>query len=844
MEASDRQNKRRLILRLTIPTVLIILTFTISFYVIFIPTFQSNLVDKKKETIRELSYTAWSILDNLNHEFESGHLTISEAQREALAILQKTRYGNENKDYFWVTDLEPKMLIHPYRPDLNGQNLQSFQDPNGKRLFIEAVELVRQEEEGYLDYMWQWKDDSTRIVPKLSFVKIFSPWGWVIGTGIYLEDVRQEISAVKSTLTLVSLSIILLASLLLLYILRQNLLTEKLRKQAEDQLRESREKYRSLVNAATEGSFMVLDNQLAFYNPYMASLLGYNQSELYQYSIEDLFPVDDPEEIGLNHWQEFLKNDEPSARFTVSWSHKNGQLLNLVVQLSKIDFGEQSGYLGMVRPLTVRDQQDLNSEKLSEDIEAAMLLMNLPVTHLMRAPLSCQSQLPASEAASLMTANQEPVILIRGASNEYLGLVTDRDLRERVIAAGKDPDQPVHQFMTSPLLEISDEALLYEAQLLMLNKKMSHLVVKDGIGKIVGLLSQADLSKLSATSNSLILQDIDQASTISQLIERTGKSNAMVNAMIDTGAKVSYISKFISGTADRVSNRIIQMAFDQFGQAPVPFAFIALGSEGREEQSLLTDQDNAIIYSDEGMDDPGVEEYFTTLANFLNTSIDSAGYQFCKGGVMAMNDRWRQPLQVWKNYFTKWIKEADPQNLLDINSFFDIRLIYGDENLLEELRQYIVNELKNKTMFQYHLAQQVLHFKAPLTVLSNLQFDKPNLSGDKSIDLKQCLMPIILFARIYAWQNGITDPSTQSRLKQLLSMGVIADDLYDKALQAFEFLTRLRLKHQLHSLTVHGVADNLLGESELSEIETGMLKKVLTYTEELRTKIKLDFPPV
>ncbi|MCG8697960.1 MAG: cache domain-containing protein, partial [Bacteroidales bacterium] len=173
------------------------------------------MMNGKKEMISELTHTAWSLLDEYNNEYENGTFTLEEAQQLASRKIERIRYGTDNKDYFWLITKEPKMVMHPYRFELIDSNLINYKDPNGKQLFVESVAIANKQGEGFVDYMWQWKDDSTRIVPKLSYVKGFEPWNWVVGTGIYLEDVKTEIKQLKNRLLRVSLLITLVIAVIL-----------------------------------------------------------------------------------------------------------------------------------------------------------------------------------------------------------------------------------------------------------------------------------------------------------------------------------------------------------------------------------------------------------------------------------------------------------------------------------------------------------------------------------------------------------------------------------------------------------------------------------------------------
>ncbi len=155
------------------------------------------MMEHKKEMILELTNTAWSVLDEYNFEFENGMYSLEQAQQKAITQIEKMRYGNQRKDYFWIIDHQPKMIMHPYRKELNNTDLSNYLDSHENRLFEDAVEVVDSLGQGFVEYYWQWKDDVTKDVPKLSFVKGFEKWNWIVGTGIYLEDVSLEISALK-----------------------------------------------------------------------------------------------------------------------------------------------------------------------------------------------------------------------------------------------------------------------------------------------------------------------------------------------------------------------------------------------------------------------------------------------------------------------------------------------------------------------------------------------------------------------------------------------------------------------------------------------------------------------
>ena len=213
--------------KIIIPVALTFLLFLLTIFLLIIPLLEKNMMDGKREGIMHLTESAWSTLNFFYSNSQSGLISEQAAKFQAVNQLQHLRYGPELEDYFWINDMGPKMIMHPYRPDLEGKNVSNFQDPAGKRLFVEMVNTVKQNDAGFVDYLWQWKGDSNRIVPKISYVKGFAPWGWLIGTGIYVEDVRQEILAITHHLIYACSGIILLCLILSGYIVWQGTKVEK-----------------------------------------------------------------------------------------------------------------------------------------------------------------------------------------------------------------------------------------------------------------------------------------------------------------------------------------------------------------------------------------------------------------------------------------------------------------------------------------------------------------------------------------------------------------------------------------------------------------------------------------
>jgi signal transduction histidine kinase len=223
--------------QIIIPVVLTVLLFVLTIFFLILPIVKDQMMTRKREMIRELTKSAWSTLDTYWEKETAGLMHRDDAQKYAMEHLRHIRYGPEMKDYFWINDMHPRIVMHPYRPDMEGKDISYYSDPNGKLLFLEFVKKVERRGEGYVDYEWQWKDDPGKIVPKISFVKGFSPWGWIVGTGIYIEDVRAEIASITRRLTIMCIGILGIIVGLSSYIIFQGLKSERGRLKAEKQSR-------------------------------------------------------------------------------------------------------------------------------------------------------------------------------------------------------------------------------------------------------------------------------------------------------------------------------------------------------------------------------------------------------------------------------------------------------------------------------------------------------------------------------------------------------------------------------------------------------------------------------
>ncbi|MBU4198583.1 MAG: cache domain-containing protein [Verrucomicrobia bacterium] len=348
---------KKFLVRIVLPTLVAIFLFFGMIFGVIIPSFEQKLMDRKRETIRDLTGFVCRTLADYDRETGGNGITRAAAQAKAAAWITKLRYGPEGKDYFWISDLQAKMVAHPYRSDLDGQDLSHFVDQRGHRIFVEFARIAREKGGGYVEYIWQWKDDPRRLVPKQSYVSLFAPWGWVIGTGLYIEDVQAEIHRLMKDMLQLMLVIILSLVGLLFVIVRESLRIERERHRMEDVLRHSHETYRTLAEAATEGIILALNGRCAVVNPMILFMLGYTEEEMMLMDLIDLLPDaairDDP---GLA-WMRSLQCSEFSLGHPCETrlKRKDGSLVDVWLSASPLTFAGKEGFIVIIRSESVND---------------------------------------------------------------------------------------------------------------------------------------------------------------------------------------------------------------------------------------------------------------------------------------------------------------------------------------------------------------------------------------------------------------------------------------------------------------------------------------------------------
>ena len=784
--------------------------------------------------ISELTKSVCSLIEEYQQEAADGLIPEDSARTMAVERVRQIRYGDELKDYFWIIDNQPRMIMHPYRTELLGADLNNYKDPEGKLLFVEALKTVAENGEGFIDYMWQWKDDSTRIVPKLSFVQAFPQWEWVIGTGIYLEDVRLEIAVLTRRLLRVALLITLIISTIIIFIIRQSLGIENRRKRAVKELRLSREKYKSLVEASTEGTLMMVDDSFIFSNIKFSDLSGYDPSEVRHLATGTLFNLE---------WASLVSgfsDPKKSVSQETTLKCKDGSVKDVVISVSLITYAEQTGYILIVKEVSKQVRYEKEKDFLSGELQVALSMMNQPLHSLAGEISRCPSHTTIREAVLMMARKQINILFIH-QGDKIVGVVNGNDLTERVLATDKpDPGKKVIEIMTSPVVTISGDALLSEGLLLMKKKGISHIALTGKKGNIVGAVGYEDIGRTHHNTIGFLVAEIKMGNDISHITNIYKRLPVLIKALIESGSNTVNMTRIISMVADAVHCRLIDLAMEEFGPAPCSFAFMVMGSQGREEQTLATDQDNAIVFEDnpEGHQQD-TRDYFLKLGKRINEDLHSVGYAKCQGEFMAGNPEWNQVLHTWKEYFTRWIGDSDPKDILDVAIFFDFRCVYGNETLVSELRDHVNQASDQKSVFFYHMAQSVSKMKPPLNLFGNIRSDAH--SDDLSVDIKKVLLPVTSFVRLYAIREKLSVTGTLDRTYQLFESKVLGKSSYEEIIQAFKYLTYLRIRNQASTISANEIPGNSVSLHQLSRMEVVMLKKLFSDIAGLHTRLGAAF---
>lgn len=428
------------------------------------------------------------------------------------------------------------------------------------------------------------------------------------------------------------------------------------------------------------------------------------------------------------------------------------------------------------------------------------------------------------EAATIMCENGISSLIVLNSEGIPAGIITDKDLRRKVVAAAMDVNEPVKNIMSFPIIKIDAKDYCFEAIVRMLKYNIHHLLVIKN-GQIDGVITNHDIMMLQGFSPVTIVRDIEIQQSIDGLINASKQMTNIVGNLLHQGAKASNITRIITEINDRIVRKIIQFAEREFGLPPVPYCWIALGSEGRKEQTFKTDQDNALIYADPASEqEESIKKYFLEFTNYIKDNLLKCGFPPCPGDIMASNPRWCQPLKMWKKYFSQWVYAPKGESITFSAIFFDFRGIYGDLSLEESLREYLLTIIKDQKIFLGYLANLAVKNRPPLGFFKTFVVEKSGEHKDK-LNLKiKGIAPIIDIVRLFSLEKGVRETSTLERIETLKHKHALAKEYGEELIYAFEFLMFLRMKHQYEQVIQGMMPDNFINPETLSNLEKKLLK--------------------
>ncbi len=488
---------------------------------------------------------------------------------------------------------------------------------------------------------------------------------------------------------------------------------------------------------------------------------------------------------------------------------------------------------------------ELRHHKVSRRSGDDLYLFSVRVGDLVKTLRKVSSNLSIQSAAVAMAEFRVGSLLIHEPDNEenIIGIITDRDLRSKVVAAGLDYNLPVKDIMTGPVQSVLSQTLCFDVLLHMMTTGIHHLAVERR-GQLIGVVTSHDIMLLQGHSPYYLFKEIRGQQKISGLYELAKKIPEVIRGLIKEGAKAGNITQMIAILNDHILERMLTLLEEELGPPPVAYCWLLMGSEGRREQTFKTDQDNAILYADPKNDKEKktAESYFKTFAEKAIGHLVNCGYPLCPGEIMATNPKWCQPLSVWKRYFTRWITLPDPQELLHATIFFDFRSGFGEHSLARELRQHLNSEATKQDIFLFHLARQCLSTPIPLSFFKNFIVDKDGEHKHR-LDIKQKgLTPFVNFARVLALKHGISETNTLARLKALHDADLLAHEMWNSATDAYELQMQQRLIHQLWQMEKGILPDNHIDPEHLSDLERRMLKEAFAVIEKFYSVLDKMYP--
>lgn len=488
------------------------------------------------------------------------------------------------------------------------------------------------------------------------------------------------------------------------------------------------------------------------------------------------------------------------------------------------------------------------SDRLGQLLERSQLedLSSLMVARVRDAyihpPLTVPAMATIREAVVAMESGHSSFILV--ADGARLGIATDVDIRRGVVLQGRSPESPIGAIANYQLLTTAPDELLLAAKLKMTKAGVKRLVVTDATSSDgpLGVLNQIDLFSYFSSHSGLITTQVERAASVAELAEASARMLDMIRILHARGVKVRYIAQLVSDLNRRIFERLYRFVVPDAEQPRA--CLLVMGSEGREEQILRTDQDNALILDDLAVDSAEQSVAFADAANAFTEALLRFGYPRCPGEIMVSNPAWRKSSSAYIEQVRRWVRSTDPERVMNLAIFVDARAVAGEPSLLSEAQQAVFDSLEDHQAFFLHFARPALNFPTPLGVFEKFVVDK---SRGHALDLKRGgIFPIVHGIRSFALEQRIRATNTYERIERLTDAGALHERTAHDLCAAFDFLNALRLKAGLEAIEAGGVSDNRVQPSRLNKLERDLLKDSLqivnAFKKTLTSHFRLNLP--
>lgn len=512
----------------------------------------------------------------------------------------------------------------------------------------------------------------------------------------------------------------------------------------------------------------------------------------------------------------------------------DARVVDVLVQRSPVFHAFCTGRVNALLQQSYSLLQAQYAQRSSGQQQLSMTLRDL----LRRPALHCgPGELLRNALGTMQQANVGSIVIVDEVLRP-VGIFTERDLLRLAASPSFDPAQPIRSCMTQAPRCLPVTATAAEAAVLMAQLGIRHVVAVDD-GRLAGVVSERDLFSLQRTSMRGIIQTVDHASGSDELVRAAADIRALASNLLAQGIAAGQLIQLIATLNDRLCARVLDLEAKRHDLSGIHICWIALGSEGRLEQTFSTDQDNGIIFRSD-LDGAEVRHCLLPFASAVNAELDRCGFPLCKGGIMAGNPQWCLSEEEWRSAFDGWNRNPLPQALLHSTIFYDFRAVWGDESLATALRTWLAEQVQDNQRFLRAMAANALESRPPLGFFAD--FVTSGKGGERNtIDLKaEGTRPFTDAARILALASACTLTNTAERLRQSGERARMPREEIDAMVEAFHYIQLLRLRHQLQD-DANGANPNRIDPDGLNELDRRILKEALRQARKLQRRIALDY---